>query len=464
MSIQTLERDSVDPGGAAHGFPGRTAYLIMAIAVMVFAVYGSLIPFDLRIRPFEEGFADFRHHLLNPPRRVSRSDFLANILLFVPIGFGFTGGLLLGRRRALILPGALVVLVCGLAVSVTAEFLQVFAPGRVSSRYDIIAQTLGCLVGIICWFAAGRPLTAWVRSAAATGHGDRLARVLTGYVAVWVFINLAPFNVTYDLGELARRVRTGRITLTPFGGYDGTTVRMLWDALITTISAVPLGLFGLVVWQQRTFRHGATFAFLTGTLIVVFMEGAHVFIRSHSADTADVIFGCLGVAVGVSAGARLLSRDVLLPGNAALRLRMRLGAAALLAWAAVLCAYHWLPYDFSADSQEIRRKLGTLSLVPFAGYHSGSAISAFNNLLTRIGLSMPVGILLAAIMPRRPPAIALIATAIAVIGLFGVIEAGQLFLPTRVPDPTDVLVGLAGSMAGWALGRWMLGGRVRDGA
>jgi VanZ family protein len=44
--------------------------------------------------------------------------------------------------------------------------------------------------------------------------------------------------------------------------------------------------------------------------------------------------------------------------------------------------------------------------------------------------------------------------------IFGAIEAGQLFLPQRFPDPTDVIVGVAGAAAGLGLGRWLRGARV----
>ena len=35
------------------------------------------------------------------------------------------------------------------------------------------------------------------------------------------------------------------------------------------------------------------------------------------------------------------------------------------------------------------------------------------------------------------------------------IEAGQLFLPSRSPDVTDVAMGVAGTLGGLFLGQWM---------
>src|SRR5204862_527623 len=38
---------------------------------------------------------------------------------------------------------------------------------------------------------------------------------------------------------------------------------------------------------------------------------------------------------------------------------------------------------------------------------------------------------------------------------FAIVEAGQLFLPTRSPDPTDVAMGVIGALGGLFLGRWI---------
>ena len=38
---------------------------------------------------------------------------------------------------------------------------------------------------------------------------------------------------------------------------------------------------------------------------------------------------------------------------------------------------------------------------------------------------------------------------------FGAAELGQFFLPARVPDPTDVLLGIGGSYAGVLIGSWL---------
>jgi VanZ family protein len=423
---------------------------------MVFAVYASLIPFELQRVPLDTAWDEFvgRMRAWNA-RRIPRTDFLANILLFVPIGFSLSGALLADRtRRLAALPAAIVIVPSSIAFSFLLEFLQLFAPGRVSGPTDVQAQSIGCLLGIAAWVVAGQSFTTWLREASTSSREDRLARALAGYAALWAFVNLAPFDITVNLGALARRVRDGLITVVPFGGSTQPVPRMLWDAFATCVSAVPLGVLGLVGWTGRTARRDGRTAFAFGAALVLLMEAAQIFIRSHAADTGDVLVGWLGVSLGVWLGIRTLSRDTF-SGTGA-DMVSGWAVAALVAWCAVLCAYHWMPYDFTVDGPDIRRRLARMSLVPFAGHHSGSDINAFKDVLVKLGLSMPLGVFASFVTRVRGATSAPIVAGVMVFAalVFGVVEAGQLLLPSRVAGPTDVLIGIAGAGAGLWLGRW----------
>lgn len=436
----------------------KRVYGLLALGVIAFAIYISLIPFNLQLLSLEDIWARFQEiQAARSARRVSRTNFLANVLLFVPIGFGLMGALRVDRR-----PGArdlaaalLVVLPISIAVSFTAELLQVMAPGRVPGLVDVVAQTIGCGVGIVAWIATGPRVTMWLRGAASRHHEDRIARALTAYAAAWIFVNLAPFDITLDLERIGRRVRD--FTMTPFGGGLPPT-RQAWDVAAAFVSAVPLGAVGMVAGTGRARRRGSAAAFAAGALLVAGMEVAHIFIRSHSPDVSDILFGWLGVAVGSWVAHRWLARRVFVATGRG-RVDWR-AVGALAVWCAILTAYHWQPFDFAWDNDSIKRKLADVSLIPFAGYQSGSDLNAFNNLLTKLGLAIPVG-LIACVAVRRAGVAAGGATAIVLVTavlIFGTLELGQFFLPSRSPDPTDVLVGTLGSWTGLAAGRWLLGG------
>ena len=431
----------------------RRAYQWLAWAVIGFTFYVSLLPFRLEPLGLGLGWDLFSGAIATWPRRVPRTNFVANVLLFVPMGFGLCGARLAGGARRFSAGAAVMALLSGLAVSLGAEFLQVFAPGRVVSLADIVAQTAGCGVGILAWAACGPELTRWLRDTHAHGVHDRVRRALVAYAALWVFVNLAPFDITLDMDRLARLLREGQIVFVPFA--SGLALpRLLWDACVTAVSAVPLGVLAVMGAHPHRCR-GVVVAGALGLAVLLAVETAQVVIRSHAADVTDVLCGLAGLAGGIWIGARVTERegaDVAVVGFG-----RRWAWTGLVIWCVLLCAYHWQPFDFGIDEMRIREKLARLSFVPLAGYQTGSDLNALNNLLARFGMAVPFGIFAALTKGgrRRPARVVALAWTAAATIVFGVIELGQFFVPSRIPDPTDVMLGVVASGVGLRLGGWL---------
>lgn len=73
-----------------------------------------------------------------------RLEFLSNIALFVPMGFLLT---------ALLLHRVIAVVAIGLGMTVVIELAQAaFLPGRTASPWDVVANTLGTLLGLGLYF------------------------------------------------------------------------------------------------------------------------------------------------------------------------------------------------------------------------------------------------------------------------------------------------------------------------
>ena len=284
---------------------------------------------------------------------------------------------------------------------------------------------------------------------------DRLAQALIAYAVVWTAVNLAPFDITLDLGELSQRVHSGMITIIPFAGAGQPLARVAWDAFMAFTSAIPLGALGVVIGPRDGRSRPPLVACLPGAALVAAMEAVQIVIVSHAADSTDVLCGWLGVGVGVVLALRLL------PPRHAVASRplapAGLGAALLLGcWVLVVILYHWMPYDFSADRGMIRAKVAALSFVPFGGYVGGSDLNALNDILVKLALAAPLGVLAAFVQRRRSlPAFTIPIALCFFTALFAIVEAGQLFLPNRSPDPTDVAMGVLGALAGLFLGRWI---------
>ena len=438
------------------GFPSRRTFAWLAVVIMAFALYVSLLPFRLQAVALDTAWNDFLLAMSSWPQRVPRVNFLANILLFVPVGFGLCGALRADREPRLTLRALFVVLCASVAASLTAEFLQEFAPGRVVSAPDVLAQTTGCWVGIVVWLGVGPELIHWIRETRRRTHHDRVTQALVAYAAFWAFANLAPFDITLNVDRLANRWRDGEIVLIPFGSNLPLS-RLLWDAVVTAVGAVPLGALLLVGWQPRDQRRSMAAVMGIGVAALVALETAQIFIRSHGSDMTDVVCGAVGVAIGALVGMWTFDRKLDAPADDTF---VRWAWLGLVAWCLMLGAYHWQPFDFVTDESLIRQKLARISLIPLAGYRSGSDLAALNTLLAKIGLAIPFGGITSFALgglTRRPIPFALAWVSLST-AVFGAIELGQFFLPSRFPDPSDVWLGIAGSGLGIWLVRWLRSG------
>ena len=78
------------------------------------------------------------------------TDEIDNILLFAPLGFGLTG--LLCKTRIKQVSRFITVIVFSAGLSTLIEFIQVFLPSRTSTLADILNNTIGGSVGLICFY------------------------------------------------------------------------------------------------------------------------------------------------------------------------------------------------------------------------------------------------------------------------------------------------------------------------
>ena len=180
----------------------RHAFWIF-LAYLFFIVYGSLLPFEYRDHTLEqaiESFANIRYLDLGVS---SRADWIANIVLYVPLAF-LCCVWLLGMRMAsnvdyfALLP---VFAIC-VAVAVAVEFTQIFFAPRTVSLNDVLAETLGTLGGIGLW-VFGRWRIVHLRDSFAMGGRQSVLAALITYGLAYLALSLFPFDFLVSLQELA---------------------------------------------------------------------------------------------------------------------------------------------------------------------------------------------------------------------------------------------------------------------
>lgn len=422
----------------------RLVLLLFALLFIAFAAYGSFVPLRLRAVPLGAAVQQFAGTPLIPFARASRSDFITNVLLFVPIGF-FLLGASANRSRGLAVALLLPVVAIGVALSVAIEFGQIFVQGRTPSWNDVVAESIGGVAGALVWLAAGSAVVNWIAELFRTeSESDRVYRLLGAYVGVWAVLGLLPFDFTIRPQELAEKFRAGRIVFEPFPA--GSTLR---DAGGTLLMAIPLGAFGVVLAHTRRLARPALMGLGLGLAVALALEMAQAFSFTRTADTTDLLMNAAGIGIGVFIGARWTDRPPAALGTGP---QVQLWPiAALLVWCGTLVIRHWSPFDFVTDTTYIKERIPQMLRVPFYSYYWGFAPYVLIDATTKLLMAVPIGALLQLIWQPQTRVWRWVMGAgiVALSGaLFLGLELGQLMLPSRVPDQTDVYIGTLGALLG----------------
>lgn len=427
----------MSPPKAAPSPPAARHYALLAAAFAVFALYGSLVPLEFHPLPWAEAQRRWSEVCAKPIRVESRSDWAANILLFVPLGFLGMAALCVDRGRMAdwwAVPTA----AAWAGFSAFLEFSQLYFPPRDSSINDMAAESLGAVVGIVTWVAAGRPLARWAREAWAGAGADGTAvRLLAGYVVLLLVVQVFPPNLTISPVELYHRYKAGLVRPVPFAFWmvdpRGGVKKMVEGAAWF----LPLGLLASRLPRWRGAAGRAAWEVLAfGAAAAAAAEFLRLFVVTHSCDASDVVTNGLAVLVGWFVGLDM--------AKSAFR-----GLAAG-AWVIGLVYLNWLPFDFRFDEASLAR-WREIYWLPFADYLQASYLDEAQGAADKVMQFLALGALLAAAF--RPAGGRGRAAVLAAAWLLALVfEAGQLFLPTRYASLTDVLVETTG--AGIGLVTW----------
>lgn len=116
-------------------------FLLLIIALIT---YGSLYPFKFSGQHPE--ITETLSWLLNVSLHTTRSDIIANILLFVPYGFVARFYINSHKKR---FQSAVWVVIFGGLLAFTLQYLQFFLPARVPSSGDALFNVFGIIIGLI---------------------------------------------------------------------------------------------------------------------------------------------------------------------------------------------------------------------------------------------------------------------------------------------------------------------------
>lgn len=420
-------------------------FWVAALLYATFVIYGSLVPLEFRAIAWGDAVARFGAIPLLKLGVGSRADLVANLVLYLPLGFLLMASLA-GRSRLAIVWGVSAVLasllVVGLALAV--EFAQQFFPPRTVSLNDLYAEVAGGALGMILWALAGRPLSdLWQQFA--KGGPKAVRAGLVGYGLAYLFLSLFPYDLLLSAEEWSARLTPDKAGWL-FAGSCGLGC---WAKLVSEMfAALPFGL----LLAKKSGRPSMAAAIVTGALLGLTLEVLQLFIASGISQGASVLSRTAGVVLGASLPTLFRHWD---------SRRMRPGVRTALVLAVVPYAgalaglNHWFDGPWVSAPSALGR-LAETHFLPFYYHYYTSETKALVSLLFQFSLYAPLG---AAVWlwhqgaPGRsqPPWLTALLGAV----VASVIESGKLFVASQHPDPTNVLIAAGAAAGSHALLAWM---------
>lgn len=431
--------------------PTRKQLVGWALLWTVFVVYGSLVPLTYRPVPLDQAIEHFTHL---PPLWFglgTRADWVANILLFIPLSFLWMAALTVDKSRATELLAAAVILPAGVAAAVALEFTQIWFP-RTVSRNDIVAEAIGTFAGVGAWLAVGQGFVQWLRAFASDAPPQSQVRwLLQAWLLGFLAYSVLPLDLTISFTELFHKYQSGKILLVPFSFGYASFADFAYQTLTDIIVFLPVG-----AWLATTFpgRQPAVVGLVGGGMLAAALEFVQLLVLSRFTDTTDVILGSLGAAIG---GWLITRPDDLTrshrPTTTAGGIRPVLPwLGAIVVFSVFLVAGFCFPPEFTHDRALIRSRAESFLRVPLHSLYIGTEFNAATQLLIRLLFFAPLGALwerVAAFSPSHGVrhfilVLGLIYSAALAIG----IEIVQIFMPTKLADLTDSLLCILGAAGG----------------
>ena len=444
---------------------GRVGSLLLfaASVYFVFVVYGSLVPLRPVPIPFDEAWQRFLHIQTLRLGILSRADWVANLLLMAPLAFLWLAAIATGRGASARVALAAVVWTGCVALALAVEFAQIYFPQRTVSVNDVVAEGIGATVGVALWWAAGARFVRWLGKWEETRGAPNLAeQAVWAYAGLLVLYNLLPLDLAPSPWDLLQKFREGRLVLVPFGFETSDVPARLYEVASGIAVWAPLAALWVLSRRKTPVQ-----AWITATGVAAAIEVAQLFVYTRVSDVTDVLIAAAGAGVGAWGTARFVKAEARAPARSPDAARARWLAAGIalgIVWLAVLAVIFWYPFDVRMEREYVLSRVGMLRKVPFQSYYFTSEFmavtQAFRHALFLVPWGAALGVAGISLRENRWRWAYHVFAVAAAVAVPAAIEAGQLALPGKFPDSTDLALEAFGALAGYA-GTWAVVARLR---
>ncbi len=395
----------------------KNLFRLLWLLFAVFILYGTTIPFTFSLDPkyLHSRFAQIEWYPLvsKPGDHHSLTDYVQNILLFLP--FGFLGYFAVAEKRSRWKPFAVIVL--GSLLSACVEFLQLFSETRVTALTDWIWNTVGTVGGV----GAGILSRGMLRNLRARPSLRKFLEAEYAYPALMFGLIVVvgfwePFDFTLDVGSVLPKLR--EVLAHPFA-LDPSP-----DDILAFTRFAFFAYFACRLCRQV--RPGSEYwGALCACALGNFLEFSQFIVASRMPEFNDALVLTAGVLLGFGCS--------YLPYFH--RHRIAWGIAFLGGYGAAIVFKDVFPLKWSPVS-------GGFNWMPFLPYFQNTSFLSLSDFIEQIMTYFCLGVIPAYLSGGRR--VVFLATLVFAFLVSAGIEDVQRFLPAHTADITDILGALVG--------------------
>ena len=328
-----MDQPATGHAAPREGFSPHAVRLawILAAAYLLAVAYASLQPFrGWRMPPPEVLY------FLGAtwPRFITLQDVAVNLAAYVPLGLLLSIGC--GARYGAA-QGVVAAALAAALLSFAMEAAQMFLPSRIASNVDLLANSLGALLG-----AMAAPLFAPTRILGGKLHAARHRLFEEGMAAdaglvvvfLWLVTQLHPTTQLFGSGNLrASFDLPAYLTHTPWLAFS-------FEAMVVLLNVAGVGLMLSALMREGAGRLPHVIGTVIGTALAIKVLNAAVLVQAP----APLAWVTPGVIAGLAAGCILLYAAARLPRST----QLAISAACIVAAAAAINLapdnpYHSIP-------------------------------------------------------------------------------------------------------------------------
>lgn len=432
------------------------AWILFFYSLFIF--YGSLVPLHFNQLSVEQAvklfsqLEKFDFHIIN------KSDWFTNFLLFMPVTYLLL--FILKRPKNKLYRGLqlTMIVVILIGVSIGIEFNQLFISQRVSSFKDVFAQFLGILLSYVIYLFSRM---SFIRLAHKLNH-NRVQQKWLAYanvmIIVFIIYNLMPLDLSVSPVEIFKKWQAGRLNIIPF-----SSLSMRLDNYLFSIVS-DIFIWATITWFYLKSKLYSPTQIIKKCMFFAFaIEAAQLFVLSRHTDITDIFSVIIGVSMCLKLNTTLTNNDASqlkahhnsvqqsASSSVIYEIKKRLlnAESLFIGWCILLFFLTVFPLDIIQNKQLLVGKWQLFLSVPLETYWREGPLQALTQLLRKILLLIPLGILIMALCFKHKlkPANIVVFQILIVSYVFG-LEILQLLLANKTAVLSDSLLNLLGLLIG----------------